>query len=441
MGKEILNGNFNFGTVKVNRSLPAIIHPVHDTNSDESYYLSNLDQNIAAIMKTVHLYKPTEKSTDSIFTVLKESLSKVLVHYYPYAGSLTLSQEGKLIVKNDGHGVPFVEAETDCELETLGDMSIPDPDKLGELIYVDPMAKNILETPLLTVQVTKFKCGGFSIGLAMNHGMSDGLSAVQFLNSWAEITRGFPLSNPPFIDRTIQKARQPPKIEFIHHEFTEIEDISDLDGLYKSEPIEYYAFTFDEKKLCRLKQIATEDGLVESCTSFVALTAFIWRARTVALKMSPNQQTKLLFSIDGRSRVKPPLPNGFWGNGIVLACCMCRAKELVNKPLSSTVHPIQEAIKVTDDKFIKSAIDYIEITRARAPSLAATLLVTSWTRLGFNSSDFGWGEAFHSGSAELPQKEVVVFLPQAKDSKNIVVVMGLPGPSMKTFKDIVGQLA
>ena len=113
---------------------------------------------------------------------------------------------------------------------------------------------------------------------------------------------------------------------------------------------------------------------------------------------------------------------------------------MVNKPLSSVVQLIQEAIEMTDDAFIRSAIDYIEITRATA-SLAATLLVTSWTRLGFNTSDFGWGEAFYSGSAELPEKEVVVFLPQAKDSKSIVVVMGLPSSSMKTFQNIVAHLA
>jgi omega-hydroxypalmitate O-feruloyl transferase len=153
MAKESMNGNLTNGTVKVNRSVPAMIHPVHESNSGEYYYLSNLDQNIAVIMKTVHLYKPTEKSTDGIFSVLKESLSKVLVHYYPNDGSLMLSEEGKLIVQNNGHGVPFVEAETDCELATLGDMSVPDSDKLSQLVYVDPTAKNILEIPLLSVQV------------------------------------------------------------------------------------------------------------------------------------------------------------------------------------------------------------------------------------------------------------------------------------------------
>jgi omega-hydroxypalmitate O-feruloyl transferase len=117
-----------------------------------------------------------------------------------------------------------------------------------------------------------------------------------------------------------------------------------------------------------------------------------------------------------------------------------RAKELVGKPLSSAARLIQNAIKMTDDTFIKSAIDYIEVMRARPPTLDATLLITSWTRLGFSSSDFGWGEAFYSGSAELPQKEVVVFLPQAKERKSTVVVMGLPGSSMKIFKDIMAQL-
>ncbi|KAJ3673613.1 hypothetical protein LUZ60_005605 [Juncus effusus] len=290
------------------RSPPIIVNPVHDINTNEYYYLSNHDQNIAVIMKTVHPYKATEKRTDDVYSVLRESLSRVSVHYYPYAGTLNVSQEGKLRVKCDGRGVPFVEAQTESAMEVLcdDDMSVLDPNKLGQLIYVDHEAKNILETPLLTVQ----------------------------------------------------------------------------------------------------------------------------GARTQGLKTRPDQLTKLLFSIDGRNRVKPPLPKEFWGNAIV-------TDELVHKPLSYAV----KAIEQTDDAFIKSTIDYFEVTRT-GPSLTATLLVTAWTKLGFTMSNFGWGggEEFHAGSAELPQKEVVVFLPQIKETKSIKVVIGLPSPSMKAFEEIVAQL-
>uniref|UniRef100_A0A0D9YJE9 Uncharacterized protein n=1 Tax=Oryza glumipatula TaxID=40148 RepID=A0A0D9YJE9_9ORYZ len=73
----------------------------------------------------------------------------------------------------------------------LGDITRPDPAVLGELVYSVPGAKN----------VTKFKCGGFVLGLAINHCMFDGVGAMQFVNSWGETARGVPLSVPPALDR------------------------------------------------------------------------------------------------------------------------------------------------------------------------------------------------------------------------------------------------
>nr|XP_017256248.1 PREDICTED: omega-hydroxypalmitate O-feruloyl transferase-like [Daucus carota subsp. sativus]XP_017256249.1 PREDICTED: omega-hydroxypalmitate O-feruloyl transferase-like [Daucus carota subsp. sativus]XP_017256250.1 PREDICTED: omega-hydroxypalmitate O-feruloyl transferase-like [Daucus carota subsp. sativus] len=96
----------------------------------------------------------------------------------------------------------------------------------------------------------------------------------------------------------------------------------------------YKAFNFDQEKLMRLKKLIMEDGTIKNCSTFVALTALVWRARTEALQMKPDQQLKLLFVVDGRSRlVNPPLPKDYFGNGIVLACSVSNAGDLVNKPL------------------------------------------------------------------------------------------------------------
>lgn len=139
-------------TLGVKRSEPVRVNPVQPAGG-EYYFLSNLDQNIAGIMKTVHLFSANaNKSSDSVGYVLRDALAKVLVHFYPLAGSLAVSTEGKLIVKCHGPGVPFVEAAAECGLEDLGDISIPDA-KLGELVYVDPEGNHVMEAPLLTVQV------------------------------------------------------------------------------------------------------------------------------------------------------------------------------------------------------------------------------------------------------------------------------------------------
>jgi omega-hydroxypalmitate O-feruloyl transferase len=81
-------------------------------------------------------------------------------------------------------------------------------------------------------------------------------------------------------------------------------------------------------------------------------------------------------------------------------------------------------------------MDYFEVTRAR-PSLASTLLITTWSRLSFYTTDFGWGEPVLSGPVALPEKEVILFLSHGKERKSINVLLGLPALAMKTFQEMI----
>ncbi|TMW90298.1 hypothetical protein EJD97_015951 [Solanum chilense] len=418
----------------VKQGVPSLVSPAEETEKGQ-YYLSNLDQNIAVPVRTIYCFKSEEKGNDNAAEVMKDALSKVLVHYFPLAGRLTISQEMKLIVDCTGEGAVFVEAEANCNIEDIGDNTKPDPVTLGKLVYDIPGAKNILEMPPLVAQVTKFKCGGFVLGLCMNHCMFDGIGAMEFVNSWGEIARGLPIKVPPFLDRSILKPRNPPKPEYTHNEFAEIEDISDSTKLYQEEMM-YKAFCFDPEKLEQLKAKAKEDGNVTKCTSFEVLSAFIWKARTQALQMKPDQKTKLLFAVDGRSRFDPSIPQGYFGNGIVLTNALCTAAEIVENPLSVAVKLVQEAVKLVTDSYMKSAIDYFETTRAR-PSLTATLLITTWSRLSFHTTDFGWGEPIVSGPVALPEKEVSLFLSHGKERRSVNVLLGLPASAMKTFEELM----
>ncbi|KAJ6410457.1 hypothetical protein OIU84_007243 [Salix udensis] len=418
----------------VKQGEPTLVPPAEETEKG-LYFLSNLDQNIAVIVRTIYCFKSDVKGNEDAVEVLKNALSKILVPYYPLAGRLTISSEGKLIVNCTGEGAVFVEAETECEIAELGDITKPDPVTLGKLVYETPGAQNILQIPLVTAQVTKFKCGGFVLGLCTNHCIFDGIGAMEFVNSWGATARGLPLDAPPFLDRSILKARIPPKIEFPHHEFAEIEDVSDTSKLYEEEML-YRSFCFDPEKLDRLKEKAMEDGVLAKCTTFQVLSAFVWKSRSQALKMVPDQQIKLLFAADGRSRFEPPIPEGYFGNAIVLTNSLCTAGELMENNLSFAVRLVQEAVKMVDDSYMRSAIDYFEVTRDR-PSLAATLLITTWSRLSFHTTDFGWGVPILSGPVALPEKEVILFLSHGKERKNINVLMGLPASAMKTFEELI----
>lgn len=429
------NGGGNVFQLRVKQGEPTLVSPAEETEKG-LYFLSNLDQNIAVTVRTIYCFKSDDKGNDKAGEVIKNSLKKVLVHYYPLTGRLTISSEGKLIVDCTGEGAVFVEAEADCRIEDIGDITKPDPETLGKLVYDVPGAKNILELPPLVAQVTKFKCGGFALGLCMNHCMFDGIGAMEFVNSWAKIARGLPLTVPPFVDRSILKARNPPTVEHLHQEFSEIIGTSSASNDLSEEKMIYSSFCFDSEKLEKVKMKAREDGALEKCTTFEALSAFVWKARTRALKLLPEQQIKLLFAVDGRPKFSPPLPKGYFGNGIVLTNSICQAGDLLEKPLSHAVGLVQDAIKMVTDSYMRSAIDYFELTRAR-PSLASTLLITTWSRLSFYTTDFGWGEPILSGPVALPEKEVILFLSNGTEKKNINVLLGLPASAMKVFQELM----
>ena len=63
---------------------------------------------------------------------------------------------GKLTVNYTEEGVVFLEAETNCKMDEIGDITKPDLETLEKLVYDVVDTKNILEVPPVTAQVYYF---------------------------------------------------------------------------------------------------------------------------------------------------------------------------------------------------------------------------------------------------------------------------------------------
>jgi len=118
-------------------------------------------------------------------------------------------------------GAKLLEAYSEAEVADLGDFSPTEAhqDLVPKIDYRTP----IEEWPLLLVQLTRFRCGGFCVGTAICHTVVDGWSAGTFISSWAKLARGDDLrpDEIPFHDRTLLRSRQPvmpPR--FDHREFS-----------------------------------------------------------------------------------------------------------------------------------------------------------------------------------------------------------------------------
>ena len=138
--------------LKVKQQEPCLVAPAEETKRGH-YFLSNLDQNPAVLLQTLYSFRAEDKGNEEAAEVMKTALAKVLVPYYPLAGKLTLTPDGKFAVDCTGEGAVFVEADADCELEALGNLTIPDPTATQKLFYSVSGAKNILKMPLMVAQV------------------------------------------------------------------------------------------------------------------------------------------------------------------------------------------------------------------------------------------------------------------------------------------------
>ncbi|KAI3424641.1 WD_REPEATS_REGION domain-containing protein [Psidium guajava] len=427
---------------------PVMVQPESETPNG-FYFLSSLDQAIPFTMKTIYRY---EKGGDNVGDVLKQALSKVLVPYYPLAGSMAISPEGSFIVELTKKGVPFVEAEADCSMDMLGDVRVPDPDVTNKLIYSDPNAKTILETSLVSAQdkakrimathddfgdqVTKFKCGRFALGIGISHSLVDGVSGMNFVNSWAQTARGKPVTAVPFHDRTLLKSRVPPQIKYPYDDFVQVTDTSDTESLYQRDPLVHKLFLFDADKIEATKKAVLSEGKVRSCSSLAAVAALVWRARNEALRMKPHQLTKLRIMADVRSKLETkPLPEHYFGNAVVTTASLCSAGELRERPISFAVEQIQKAVELLDEEYVRSRMDFVDTYRPQLSSVG-TLVISSWSRLGYGMSDFGWGHPSQFGCGDLA-RELCVFMPEGEGKKGIAVVLALPLSAMNAFEELV----
>ena len=123
------NGKLESQTFSVKKLDHTLVLPAGKT-SKGLYFLSNLDQSFPYPIEIVFAFKGDGKQTDTAAKVIKEALAKTLVEFYPLAGCLTTSWDGKMMSRCTGEGVPFVEAVSDNDMEVLGDITIIDPVKL-----------------------------------------------------------------------------------------------------------------------------------------------------------------------------------------------------------------------------------------------------------------------------------------------------------------------
>ncbi|KAI4326238.1 hypothetical protein MLD38_031571 [Melastoma candidum] len=428
---------------------------VKPSGETPKYFLwnSNIDLVVPSMhTPSVYFYRPDGSANFFDPKVLKEALGKALVPFYPMAGRLRRDEDGRIEIDCNGEGVLLVEAETTSVIDDFGDFA---PTlELRKLIPAVDYSAGLSAYPLLVLQVTYFKCGGVSLGVGMQHHVADGYSGLHFVNAWSDIARGLDVSVPPFIDRTLLRARDPPQPQFNHVEYQPAPALKISPQTLQEQAVKpgsdsttVSIFKLTREQLNTLKGKAKEDGNTVNYSTYEMLAGHVWKCACESRGLSDDQETKMYIATDGRARLRPTLPPGYFGNGIFTATPLAMAGDLRSKPTWYAAGRIHNALVRMDDEYLRSALDYLELQ----PDLSAlvrgahtfrcpNLGITSWTRLPIHDADFGWGRPIFMGPGGIAYEGLSFLLPSPTNDGSFSVAISLQTEHMKVFEKLLYQI-
>lgn len=213
-------------------------------------------------LQFLYFYENTSNSK-----LLKESLSKALILYYPFAGRL----KDRASIDCNDMGVTFLEAKLRCPMSEFMNADDSRRKEILKLLCFDDMnGKDQRFNPLLCIQLTRFECGGEAICVFLSHKLADTLTFTNFMSHWASISCSSggghdmpPLAPPQFNAASLFKP-----------------DDDDLLGL------NFYSFVF---------YYTLKDGLVGSLSRWKSTHASKFRVSYTFFNIHPSFSTNKYF--------------------------------------------------------------------------------------------------------------------------------------------------
>ncbi|KAL3498524.1 hypothetical protein ACH5RR_041256 [Cinchona calisaya] len=474
--------------ILLNKKEVVLVKP-SDTTPCQVLSFSTMDNqfNPERMIQTLYVYRAANNSLDSTnfgseterddpALVLKEALSKALVYYFPLAGKVKRRHDtdGRLQLTCTADGVPFLEATAiNCHLSSLN--FFDGIDHFGsskQLVFNWPSDSEYGSHPLC-LQVTKFSCGGFTIGMGISHVLIDGFGAGMFFRTMTELASG--KSEP-----TIKPVW---KREILVGNGNHCYDHQDINDSIVKKPsfvtsqflptneISLAIFDVDDESIRNLKKqmvqelYSVADGDEENInqqqifTTIEALGAYIWRSRYRALRQNRDGRTILRLATGIRNFIKPPLPQGYYGNAFLTANVELLGRDLDGGPLSKVAKLIKETKKANSkNEQIWKSLHQMEKLRQEKNNVSAednifdgvSLILSDWRRLRLlEEDDFGWKSCVNL--VPIPWRptygfnELCVFTnpPRRNDTKmkgGVRIYLSLPAAAMQRFNQEMDAL-
>ncbi|GAV59008.1 Transferase domain-containing protein [Cephalotus follicularis] len=193
---------------------------------------------------------------------------------YITCGRFRKSESGRPYLKCNDCGIRFVEANCDKTVEEW--LLMEDHSLHNQLVYHQPIGPELIFSPPVYIQVTRFKCGGISLGLSWAHILGDGFSFSDWINRWGLLIGGLkPNALPKFINSE-EGSKIPAPI--IGKELLSLKRVDPVDDLWVTPnncKMETFSFHVSPTQMSNLKSKVSGDK--HKFRSFESLCAIIWK--------------------------------------------------------------------------------------------------------------------------------------------------------------------
>ncbi|KAJ3701424.1 hypothetical protein LUZ61_005129 [Rhynchospora tenuis] len=346
-------------------------------------------------MKTLLLY-PSAMILSSSFDSFKSSLALTLPHFHLLAGDLTYrpSTDDVAIVCSDESGVTLIEAESDLDIFRLAGDSTHDVESFFHL--VPNKFHEEMPMPVLSVQFTKFSGCGVAVGISVHHAAMDASGFSHFIDFWAKTCC---------------------------HGIPPIASISERKRLTRR------VFTVDLATIQLLKQRVAQGAAIDISsppTTFQVLAAHTWIsiARVRGITAENNKPTSMVFHMDGRTLLPPPMSASYTGNCLFPGVVHSTGSAIMSDTgFGQTCGNIAETVRKNRAELMGSTVR--EFQPLNFASLRGLKVVFAGsTRLQWLDTDFGWGKPEFEGLVSMTYDGDVV-MAAGKEKGSVQITVGL----------------
>ncbi|KAK4585654.1 hypothetical protein RGQ29_023060 [Quercus rubra] len=260
------------------------IGPGRSTGSDAVHDLSNMDLAMKLhYLKVVYFFNSHAAQGLTILR-MKETMFDWLNEYYYTSGRLRRLESGRPYIKCNDCGARFIEARCDKTIDEFLEMK--DSSLQNLLVSQQVIGPELSFSPLVLIQVTRFKCGGMSLGLSWAHILGDAFSASEFINRWGQIVSGIWLNKTPNFPKSGTKT-DCERSKNLPLSVKQVDPVGDHWITSNSYKMDTFWFTISASQLATIRAEISGENQFDQIPIFETLCAIIWKCVVKVREQAP----------------------------------------------------------------------------------------------------------------------------------------------------------